>query len=60
MAYSIGKGIKRAFYRQVLRRAYRDLLVKEFTRRVVKSVSAAHGAFLDGRQIAARIVTSTA
>lgn len=60
MAYSTSKKIKRAFYRLILRRAYRDLLEEEFARRVVASVSAALGAFLDGRQFAGEIVTGLA
>lgn len=60
MTHSISKRIKRAFYRQILRRAYRDLLEEEFARRVVESVSAAHGAFLDGREFAGEIVTGLA
>lgn len=60
MAYTISKKIKRAFYRVVLRRAYRDLLEEEFTRRIVGSVSAVYGAFLDGSQFAAEIVTGLA
>lgn len=60
MAYTLSKRIKRAFYRVVLRRAYRDLLEEEFARRVVASVSAALGAFLDGRQYAGEVVTGLA
>lgn len=60
MAYTITKRIKRAFYRQILRRANRDLLEEEFARRVVGSVTDAHGAFLDGRKFAAKIVTGLA
>jgi SAM-dependent methyltransferase len=57
MAYTISKRVKRAFYRLVLRRAYRDLLEEEFVRRVVKAVTAAHGEFLDGRNFSAETVT---
>ena len=57
MPYTISKRLKRAFYRQILRRAYRDLLEEEFVRRVVKSVTATYGAFLDGREFAAEAVT---
>jgi len=60
MAYSISKRVKRAFYRQILRRAYRDLLDEEFARRVVDAVTAANGAFLDGRNFAAETVTGLA
>jgi len=60
MAYTINKRIKRAFYRLILRRAYRDLLEEEFARRVIKSVSAVHGAFLDGRDFAAETITGLA
>lgn len=57
MAHSVSKRIKRALYRFALRRAYRDLLEEEFARRVVKSVTASLGPFLDGRDFAGQTVS---